>query len=147
MIRKTVFAAAVVTLGLVVGGSAYAASAGERPASTPRPIVTTAPGADDNGGRVDRDRRTEPGDDRRSAGTATPRSSSSSHEAADDHGRHHEAGDDNGGRLDRDQRTEPGDDRRTKAGRGRGDDGRGDGNRGRGRGADDHGGDDRGSDD
>jgi hypothetical protein len=140
MIRKTIYATAVVTFGLVVGGSAYAVSAAERPAVTPRPIVTTAPSADDNGGRIARDLRTEPGDDRRSSATATPRSSATPHESSSPH----EAGDDHGGRRDRDQRTEPGDDRRSKADRGRGDDRGGDDSRGRGSGGDDHGSDDRG---
>jgi hypothetical protein len=130
MIRKTVYATAVVAFGLIVGGSAYAASAGEDATATPRPVVT-APSADDDGGRLDRDQRVEPGDDRRTQGTRTPDDSRT-------HGtRTAEPGDDNGGRLDRDQRVEPGDDRRP----------RGADDRGRGRGRDDKGRDDKGRDD
>jgi hypothetical protein len=149
MIRKTVFATAIVTFGLIVGASAYSASASQR-ADDSRPVVSTstAPRADDNGGRLDRDQRFEPGDDRRVNGgasaTATPSATHSTHRA--------EAGDDNGGRLDRDQRFEAGDDRRVNGqGGARVSD---DNGRGRGRGGDDHraddrgrGSDDRGSDD
>ena len=126
MIRKTLYATAVATFGLVLGGGAYAVSAAEGPAATARPVANIAPAADDHGGRVARDRRTEPGDDRRSSptSTATPRSSATS-----------AARDDRGGRVARDRRTEPGDDRRSKAGRGSGD-----------RGGDRRGSDDRGSD-
>jgi hypothetical protein len=71
MIRKTVYATAVVAFGLIVGGSAYAASAGESATATPRPVVQTTAPVDDNGGRLGRDRRVEPGDDRRTQGTRT----------------------------------------------------------------------------
>jgi hypothetical protein len=140
MIRKTLYATAIVTFGLVVGASAYSASASES-ADDRNPVVSTstAPSADDNGGRLDRDQRVEPGDDRRVNGgasaTATPRPTNSTDSA--------EPGDDNGGRLDRDQRFEPGDDRRVNGQGGArigDDDGRHDD-------ADDHVSDDSGSDD
>jgi hypothetical protein len=142
MIRKAAFATAVVTFGLVVGGSAYAVSASQG-ADDPRPAVTTSvtPSADDNGGRLDRDQRSEPGDDRRVNGRGTATATPDPTPEATHSSRSAEPGDDNGGRLDRDNRYEPGDDRRMngQGGSSAGDD--------RGRGSDDRGSDDRGGDD
>lgn len=92
MIRRTIYATAAVTVGLVVGGGAYAvagvsaAPAAERPAA--RPVAATAPAADDHGGRVDRDRRTEPGDDHRA--------NADRGRGGDDRGSDHRGGDDHG---------------------------------------------------
>lgn len=96
------------------------------------PTRTVEPG-DDNGGLVDRDLRTEPGDDRDANGAPAPSASATSTP---------EAGDDKGGLRDRDQRTEPGDDRDDRRSS---DDSSG--HRGDDSGRDDHGGSRHGGDD
>ena len=136
MIRKTLYVTAAAALGLAVWGGAYGASAAERPTQ-----ITPVVQSDDDGGRTDRDRRVEPGDDRRSP-TATPSSTGTPSPKASAPSRSAEAGDDNGGRLDREQRVEPGDDRRVQGSASRGSDDRGTDDRGRG--SDDRGSADRG---
>jgi hypothetical protein len=87
------------TLGLV-GNASFTRDVPVRVPDQARTVQTsqapTHDANDDHGGRVPRDRRTEPGDDRGTHHEAEP---------GDDHG------DDHGGDVPRDQRTEPGDDR------------------------------------
>lgn len=67
------------------------------PSSTPAP-TSTHDVADDHGGLVDRDLRTEPGDDRDARGASDDRHSGSDdgpgHDAGDDHGGSRHGGDD-----------------------------------------------------
>ena len=109
-------AGALLALTPAAAGAIGNSSLGHRiPVSGPVPTAVQV--GDDNGGDVDRNLRTEPGDDRRVQGGPSASSSPSpgpwrSHDAKDGHG----------GDRGRDDRAEPGDDR---SGRGSDDSGKG----------------------
>jgi hypothetical protein len=152
MKRTVVFtaAAAVAIAPAIIGLTANPSLSRAVPVTVP----SQAPAlVDDHGGEVDRDLRTEPGDDRDLNGSATvPAPGGASAPTASPSAVPGASGDDHGGLTDRDLRTEPGDDRRPNgtgavpapAGSGNPDDSGHRSGSGSGSGSDDGPGDDRG---
>lgn len=133
----------VVAVPAVLGLWGNASFAESVPVRVPTQAVTSTPSpsesADDHGGDVSRDDRTEPGDDRDVQGGNTPSTSPSPSPSADDHG-----GDDNG--TDDNGTDDIGDDHGGSSSGGGSDDSGSDDHGGKG-GSDDSGSDDSGSDD